>query len=485
LTLAAAIPVVLLSAAAIAQDHGDLPWDSVPEAQVSGKPNVVFVVWDTVRADHLSLYGYERDTTPYLRRLANEATVYRRTEATSNFTLPTHASMFTGLYPRSHGGVFAPKLGPLPLRPDVTTLAEVLANNGYRTLAVVANAFYVGPDFGLSQGFHLFDNRFVAHPMPLVRDHYLRQSVRSGLFFSSSFLAFDQKVRRAHEVAASAEAVLDRVTGSTAPFFLFLNFMDAHAPYIPPPPFDALFPGRDLSMTKPRYDSLMKENDAGLRTMSEAERSHYVSQYDGGIAYLDSHFERLIETLKARGLYDDTMIILTSDHGEGFGEHYVVQHGRSPYQTEIHVPLVIKYPGQETGRDVDTLTSHVDLLPTILDVIGAEAPAGLQGMSLLASPDAGRYVVAQDVSPCAGGGFHRRWSVFHGDHKLIQSIDGTTEVYHLSADPGELHNLQRSAAPDLLAKLDEWFETVPLRRGLAKELDATTIEGLKALGYLK
>jgi arylsulfatase A-like enzyme len=211
------------------------------QAKTGQRPNVVLIVMDTVRADHTSVYGYDRDTTPFLRELAKEATLYTRAFAVSDFTLPTHASMFTGLYPRTHGAYYAPPNYPngLPLSQRFTTMAEVLQANGYRAAGIVANAGYLSTSMGFSQGFELFDSRLPERVAAPSRSPYLRRRVHELLDRFVSTADFEPTTRRAQEINHEAETFLNQVDG---PFFLFLNYMDAHNPYAPPPPFDRQYP---------------------------------------------------------------------------------------------------------------------------------------------------------------------------------------------------------------------------------------------------
>lgn len=344
-----------------------------PDARVTrpGRPNVVLLVMDTVRADHLSVYGYQRDTTPGLRRLASTATLYRYCLASSNYTLTSHASMFTALYPRSHGAINQPPGASLgePLDPKFETLAERLAAAGYLNLAVVANFGYLRPEFGLDQGFHVYDARQPVPCLPHGKRHPLRYGLRAILRLVASVDQLDQKYRNAAEINETVFALLDSAARTQAPFFLFVNYMDAHDPYLPPAPYNRLFEGRDDSLTPEDFVELRYAVAGGERRITDLERRHYISQYDGAIAFLDAQIERLAARLAELNALDNTIFIVTSDHGEAFGEHGHIAHGWSLYQEETRVPLIIKFPRQQAGTVWDATVGFVDLMPTVLAAV--------------------------------------------------------------------------------------------------------------------
>jgi len=459
-----------------------------------GKYNVVLITMDTVRADHLSVYGYERDTTPYLRDLAREATVYTRAIAASDMTLSSHASIFTGFYPSWHGAYVVPSEYPYgrPLPSHSLTLATVLRSNGYRTAAVAGNLAYLQPTLGVIKGFEFSDvhgpaRLCSAHPTP-----YLREGARRVLSVVIDTNAFDALTLRAADINRRALEVLSGA-GNAGPFFIFLNYMDSHMPYVPPAPFNDRFEGRDPHF-RPYTDhtQLTDAVDYGRRHVNVRERNHLVSQYDGGIAYMDSEIGNLVARLRESGLYENTLIIITGDHGEAFGDRDIIQHTRgSAYQDQIHVPLLIKYPGQHEGRRSDELVSHVDLMPTILDLVGCTVPPGLQGRSLRLPRAEGSDAVyaearaagALSTSPRFRG---VRRAMFVGSWKLISSTEGPPELYDLAADPGETRNLYSVDDPHAKAmadRLSAWVASAPKQVEAPGKLDKNSVEKLKSLGY--
>jgi arylsulfatase A-like enzyme len=453
-----------------------------------GRPNVVMVTMDTVRADHLSLYGYGEDTTPHLEELAREATVYTGAVAASDITLTSHASLFTGLYGSWHGAYMDPPQFPTgrPLDGRYLTLAEILFDKGFRTMAVVANSVYLNRSFGLCQGFQVHD---VRSPVILGDRFYLRNAVPRllGLFVSTA--EFDVAWWRAEEVNKVGFALLERAKRDGDPFFLFVNYMDAHTPYAPPAPFGDAFLGPVRHIGFYAYKVLKREVMAGERTVTPAERRQLVAEYDGGIAYMDLQLARLISKLKELGVFENTVIVITSDHGEAFGARNLLEHGVSVYQNQVHVPLIIKYPNQHLPGVVDSLVSQVDVMPTVLAALGFEPPKGVQGEKLQ-EVDGGtrRFVVSESFG--LAGGFNYRperteRAIFSATMKYITSSDGKHELYDLFLDPEEQQNLFRpddTRATALAARLNDWVKAVP-DSAASSAVDKDLVRRLRALGY--
>ncbi len=462
------------------------------------KCNVLLITMDTVRADHLSIYGYDRDTTPHLRDFANQATVYSRAIATSDWTLASHASIFTGLYANWHGAYHAPPDYPWgrPLAPRYTTLAEMLRAKSYRTAAEVANYGLLSPSMGLSKGFAAYNSRRAPRisesSWESRKAFYLREGVRRLLSLVLDTSAFHARCLRAADINRHALAFLEQGKNK-GPFFLFLNYMDAHMAYLPPAPFNTEFPGRDPHFKGDYFGDLDSVN-RGRRHISAPEKSNLVSQYDGGIAYMDSEIANLMARLRERGLYENTLIIITSDHGEAFGERDLTGHAvGSLYQDEVHVPLLIKYPGQHTARQSDELVSQVDLMPTVLDLAGVSPLSDGQGRSLrlprtddsdpvYSRATANPYLVGSNRSFFRGV----RHAMWIGPWKLIAWTEGPPELYDLAADPEETQNLYRADDPHAKAladRLSAWVATAPRQFDAPGKLDKNSFEKLKSLGY--
>jgi arylsulfatase A-like enzyme len=470
--------------------------NQAPSQSTPGTPNILLITMDTVRADHLSVYGYERDTTPYLRKFAGGATVYTNAVAASDMTLPSHASIFTGLYPSWHGAYAAAPdfVYGRPLPSTAVTLAEMLRAKGYWTAAVVANHSFLQTPMGLAQGFAVWKHNMPMHLSTSDRPFYLREGARNLLSMTMSTAAFDGYFLRASDITRDAIAMLEPARNHGA-FFLFLNYMDAHIPLVPPPPFRDRFPGRDPNFRPAkRHQDLTNATNAGRGHLTEAEKRHLISQYDGGIAYVDAEIGKLLMRLREMNLYENTLIIITSDHGEAFGDHDRMQHAvGSVYQEEVHIPILIKYPGQYDARRADALVNHVDLMPTTLKVAGCQVPAQLHGRILTASGNQSTEPVFSEawalgdlqLTPRLRG---VRRAVFTRSSKLITSSGQNPEFYNLATDPGETRNRYRADDPvaaSLLARLTAWTAAIPSQPGKPARLEKSTMERIKSLGYVQ
>lgn len=456
------------------------------------RPNVVLVVWDTVRADHLSVYGYERDTTPFLREFARGATLYRRAWSTGDMTLISHASLFTGLYGTTHGAHPAdPDQNPegdfgSPLAGDRVTLAEVLGSTGYRTAGLVANHVYLSEAYGLHQGFRYYE---VSAPFwGRQRPFFLRQPLRTTLVRWFKPEGGGREFSDAAGINRRAFAILDRMARAQ-PFFLFVNYMDAHGPYTPPAPFDRMFDsssgGSGPDLTEKTEEVLALE-----RSLTVEERAYFVARYDGSIAYLDSEFRRLVGKLRGLGLYHNTLIVLTSDHGEAFGRRHHLTHGMSVYENQARVPLLIKYPGQRAAVTVGQPASLVDVFPTVLEASGVRAPRPVEGVALRNLERAGTRVLYAESFPKASLlQLHPRFrrverAAIRWPYKLIVDSRGKRELYNLESNPAETRNLysqEPAVAASLLGELERRFAGT--RRRPAGRSDPEMLRRLKSLGY--
>ncbi len=463
-------------------------------------PSVILITLDTFRADHMSLYGYERDTTPNIRKFSEEATTYTNAIAASDLTLSTHASIFTGLYARQHGahtGFVEDLLGwGRPLDTKFKTLTEILVDNGYLSMGVVGNYGYLGGYFGLDQGFDYFDERKGVPFLGYVKPFYVRQGVQNILIKFVPPAYFDLLFRKAEEINGEAFHLINKVNQNNQPFFLFINYMDAHWPYIPPPPFDTLYPGKaGRKITTVAREKLAQEALTLRKSVTAEERNHFISQYDGGIAYIDFHFGKLLEMLREKSIYDNTLIVITSDHGETFGGNNFIDHGVSVYQNQTHVPLIIKYPGSKKKIVEEKTVSSVDILPTILDVLDFETPKDVHGESLLNMDNQNvRDIISESFPNSSLLNNHKRFhryerAIISDSFKFISSTTGKKELYNFTEDPNEkrnLYNPKESISRELDRRLAEWVKTVKEKPGLpSKKLNKGAAEQLKALGYIQ
>jgi arylsulfatase A-like enzyme len=460
------------------------------------------IVMDTVRADHLSLYGYERDTSPNLKALAKDAMVYTHAQSASDMTLTSHASLFSGMYPSWHGAYCKEPEAAYgrPLSNNVPTLAEILKGQGYTTLGVAAN-LYLRSAFGLDRGFQEFS---IKRPVPMLSDEnkcQLRRPMRRLLSLVTDTAQFDRLNSSAEDIDDEFFTTLDgrgalddsrgAPDGPRAPFFGFVNYMDAHFPYIPPAPWDRKFPGKVSTLTKDYLESEQNAISSGGDTPADY-RQYCISQYDGGIAYLDAQIGRIVAGLKQRGLYDNTMIVVTSDHGEAFGERHHVEHGNSPYQNLLHVALLVKYPKSAFQGTAEAPVSLIDVAPTVLQVAGVPVPRAMQGRSLLNEPaplptglfaETFQCQVMQSVD-CKGCSAR---AMVAWPFKYIVFNTGKRQLFKLDLDPDETREVSSMATGEMAAlgqTMAAWGKTIPVQPVQQMKLSPDEERRLKSLGYV-
>ncbi len=437
----------------------------------AGTPDVILVSMDTTRADHLSTYGYTRETSPNLSAFAADALLFTQARSPAGWTLPGHASMLTGLYPSRHGAHLAGgwlsgqsidgrRNVAYPLPADRVTLAEALRDRGYQTGAVVANFSYLYRDYGLAQGFGFYDDApglLLRVPPPVVR---LIRGAQPGFAL--------KPYRTAREVNAAALGWLDRAPAGR-PAFLFVNYMEAHQPWMAEPPYDRWV------WEQPQAPALIHKDlyTHEVKKFSAEEIGFITASYDGQVAAMDAALGELLAALKARGRYENALIIVTADHGELLGEHGYVGHmGRMLYEPLVHVPLVVKFPGpaRARGRDEHPVQT-IDVTPTALASAGAPSIPGIQGEAL---PGAHHVTLAEeDINPflvqTVGAAYDRAIRVvYDGTHKLITTSRGDQMLFDLAQDPGETDNLaERDPArvADLTRLLEAAFGTTVVARG--------------------
>jgi arylsulfatase A-like enzyme len=429
--------------------------------------NVLFLILDTVRAKSLSLYGYERDTTPELSRWLADGVAFDRAIAPTPWTLPSHASMFTGVEPDQLSTDFDRALDD-----EYPTLAEHLRDSGYATAAFVANLIFASRLSGLDRGFA----RYSDHPVDLAALMTSSRWTRRPLARIRTLLGQHEGLVRKSAEDVNAE-FLDWLDGRPdRPFFAFVNYFDAHTPYETHEPFDTLFSDRS-----PRY-WLMRAWQRTTQTPEEEQE--YLDAYESAIAYLDHHVGLLLQELDQRGILDNTLLVVVSDHGESLGEHGILVHANSLYMPQLHVPLGIRLPGHvPAGLRIAEPVSLADLPVTVLDITGLDA--AMPGRSLARFWDS---PMRRDTErPRAPGVFseltYNRFahssdpiqkglmrSIVLGDWHYILNGDGSEELYDLSVDPGELTDRAQDADSAALSAL------VSSRRALTAHLDSTMTE---------
>ena len=326
----------------------------------SAAPNVLVIVVDALRADHLAAYGYSRDTSPFIDRLAEEGVLFENAISASSWTQPSHASMLTGHYTYDHQA----ELQPLDER--FPTIGEVLQTQGYRTGAFSANTLFFTRRQGFGRGFlHFEDNN------QSILDAFLNSSLYGFIFdYYGLRKALNYEGVPTRKYADDINrSVLDWVDQKPEiPFFVFLNYFDVHDPYLPPEPYRSKYasvedPGGLINGFVERYHP----------DLTPEQLQSEIDAYDGSIAYVDDQIKSLLAELDQRGLLEDTIVIITADHGESLGEHGLLQHSASLYMQEIHVPLIIWGSDDlPSGKRIDVPVSTTSLPSTILSLIGAQ-----------------------------------------------------------------------------------------------------------------
>ena len=404
---------------------------------VHDAPNIILIVVDTLRADHLPSYGYARMTAPAISRLAAEGAQFDWAIAASSWTLPSHVSLLTGYYPSAHGA----ELGGYDNR--FPTLGDGLLERGYRTGAISANTLLFSRAQGFGPGFLQFDDSFYSLQDGLFRTFYGHQAYRQ-ILRRLGWTDYPGR-RSAEDVTRSAEKWIGKKTGR--PFFLMLNYFDAHDPLFPVAPWRGLFSPTGYSGG--RRNSYLSST---ARRYSPAEVQEEIDAYDGTIAYVDHRIGELLGFLESAGLRDNTAVIVTSDHGESLGQHGLMGHGTSLYIEQIRVPLIVHYPKQTAaGLRIPTPVSQTDLPNTILELAGGEGTIKFPGVSLarywrVALPAFGAALPISELAhkPYSGSKDAANdvlGSVLDREWHFIQHGQGEPELFDLGADPGETQNV--------------------------------------------
>ncbi len=401
---------------AIARERSTLA--ALPPAR-AGAPSVLLIVLDTVRADHLSLHGYPRATTPKLDQWARRGAVLDNAWSVTSWTLPSHASMLTGLPTHVHGAGTNKGRG---LGPDHPMLSEFLRDRGYRTAGFAGNTLFLIPEYGLTRGFTRW--RALTPWGVAERTSYGRKLFRV-LTDRFGFRHLPDR-RMAPHINAEMLAWLDATPGR--PFFALLNYMDAHTPFWPPPPYDKKF--TDPAPTKP---------------VAHKGRRLNVSDYDNLLAYLDDHLAALFGELEKRGLLSNTLVLVTSDHGESLGDHDQYAHGQRLYRELCRVPLIAVGPQVVPGGRSQFTVSQEQIPATVADLLG-HSDSPFPGPSFAAilrrSPAAAveEKPILLELQRIDGAVAAKSW--VHGPwHYIWTAKGGTEELYHMEDDPGELNNL--------------------------------------------
>ena len=407
----------------------------------AARSNLVIITIDTTRADHLSAYGYSKPTTPQIERFADEAVLFESAYSHVPITLPSHTSIMTGTFPTFHG---VRDNNRFVVDTELVTLAEMLRDQGYSTAAFVS-AFVLDSRFGLDQGFDVYDDNY--------GDEWSEEDLREARVYSQMVVE-----RPADQTTARALDWLEERDGG--PFFLWIHYYDPHQRYDPPHPWRQLYEG---------------------------------ALYDGEIAFTDEQIGRVFTRLREQGLWDQTAIVFTADHGEGLGQHGEATHAILAHDATLHVPLVIKPPATATGISasvVDQTVSHVDLLPTLAELLAFELPPVIHGTSLVPAMRGRERRPSASYFECNLPAFGFGWQPLFGvrDTKWKYIHSSAPELY-ASEDRGEVFNrfdVEPQAAAEMEALLFRIVEgTTAADRGQREaSIDDDVRAKLDALGYV-
>lgn len=450
--------------------------------------NVLFIVIDSLRADHLGAYGYDKPTSPRLDQFAADNVMFTQAYAAAPWTLPSHASMFTGLYPMTHGA----ELAKYSLLRGIPTLAEALKSQGYQTGAVICAPF-MREGYRLNAGFDIYDTKLIYSTAPAVKAD--KELFRKG---KGKKLAFD--------VTDMGLEYLDKV--GDKPFFLFLHYWDVHHPYNPAQKYVDMFdPGYTGDIDG--FDVL--EIPEFVPGMDPADLKHMLALYDGEIRYTDDGLTKLLAEVERRGLLENTLVIITSDHGDEFLEHGGRTHMTQLWQETIHIPLLMHIPGLDVkGRKIDTPVSHVDFFPTILDLLGLNGlPKRQHGLSLndlirTGKPLPRRDVLSQTVLGTLKnprGGKRGVWTVAITPelvkfHRLAHVEEGFKKIFEVSDDPLEQNDLSAERKDEFREFMKNYHkyssryrnELEAIKKGTAQRqevmMEPAFKKQLRDLGYL-
>ncbi len=442
--------------------------------------NVLLLVIDALRSDHLGASNYHRDTSPNIDKLAKNGVFFKNTITPVPRTSPAVASILTGLYPHSHGIRF---LYTTKLNPNVSTLQEILKAHGYST---VGHAIEL-QETGLEKGFDIFN------PVSWRIANKIKRSMKK-------ILMLYRKQDPAEMLTDFGIRQIDRLREKK--FFLYLHYIGIHWPYNPPEPYAEMF--------EPDYKGGHTFNEAGTRikrgdmifnnNLPEEENRHAISHYDGAIRYVDFQVGRLIEHLKKKGLMEDTLIVLTSDHGEGFGEHNIYfEHGEYLYEENLKVPLVLIHP-KLPQKVIESQAQLTDIMPTVLELMDIPLIDEADGVSLVPlikeGAEARKYSFAETERSYYKqnkriyfNGIKGKWRMIRSNSwKLIlipHPEQDIYELYNIKSDPGETRNLidkEPEVAKSMKDELFKWIRHSEQEENL--DLTEKSKKLLRKLGYM-
>lgn len=488
-------------------------------------PNVVMIVMDTARASSTSIHGAERDTTPHLRRLANDSLVFERAWSASPWTLPSHASLFTGL-PVSQHRVD----GDRPVMPaDLPLLPALLQEGGFET-ACFSNNVWISDLFGFDRGFDHLEKTWQLIQSRHDAAALLRTESNADAWGSTRRQRVMRWVTQANPAVNAANLVYAKMFAyrkdagagqtnrrigrwlarreTTRPYFMFVNYMEPHAPYHPQMEHVVALNGNRFDRAELRaaenLSGRSKDFHLGRVEIADQQFEAMRDLYEGSIRYLDARIAELLRMLRDRNELEDTLLIIVGDHGENIGDHGLMAHRFALYNTLIHVPLLMRLPHdlRTYGRVPDNV-SLLDVLPTVVEVVNARRPGLLAPMpetpTLLNRPDPGRVVRSEFLNTTFTPEYREQGAAFEGskwdrklvaavreDHKLIVASDGTRELFDIAEDPAELRDIS-AACPEIVAELLPHAQTATasaMDSAAPVEVEGIIEDRLRELGYI-
>jgi arylsulfatase A-like enzyme len=488
------------------------------------RPNFLIISMDTTRADRFSCYGHYRQTTPHIDQIAREGRLFKNAISPSTWTVPSHMSLFTGVYPSKHG------VGYLntQLPEDLPTLAEILSRNGYRTFSIYNNPF-VGRMVGGTKGFNEAIGVNLDRRVNLTLERLFERFIYNDIGANSK------------KTVDLASNWISTTAGTGLPYFAFVHFNDAHSPYRAREPYFSEFV-KDLDLTQVDLSKVQKVNAhrrafhkylTGEVRPSRADFEYLKALYDSEIRFVDEQIGKLLEFLKQKGFLKNTLVIITADHGEYIGEHNLMNHHFYLYNTVLHIPMIFWYPERiQPGVDL-RYASLVDILPTVLSLASLESqiPSHVQGVNLITpesqdvrvfslqqprpvysewwgwllgeasqdkaqnvSKDGSKAILKENLTPAEILNFAHQSSkdsskaIYDGVWKLIWLSNGKHELYNLAHDPNEQRNLIEAypeKVQELQAKLDQWLGSFQQARAMSGTNKKQFRQMLRSLGYVQ
>jgi len=454
---------------------------------ITKRPNILLISMDSLRRDHLSCYGYERQTSPFIDKVSSEGTIYWDAIAPAGWTLPSHASLLTGMYPSKHGADDENQF----LDKKHKTLAEVLTELSYDTVGFSLFP-YVSSSVGLSRGFETFYELFRLGFLNNLLSRFERRIIHRDSGTRQIIRTFKLWLRKRYDFRK--------------PFFAFVHLGEAHLPYWAPPPYRFMYLNGKGKNLENIFD-INKHHDKffGRNVKLDSEDIEVLrSLYDGEITYLDSKVKEIFAILRESEKIDNTIIILTADHGDNFGEHGLIAHRFNLYDSLIRIPLIIRFPVVfGSGNRIEKLAQLTDIFPTLLDILGIKDEQWwreIQGLSLL-STDSRKYTISEQSRPNFAAllekypGFDpspfdkRLRTIRTKEHKFIWNSDYKHELYDLRLDPAETNNVisqDPQKAGELESLLNEWLNSFQKtgQRDYKIDDEKTVRKRLEELGYL-